>query len=176
MHAFKLLWDGHKWTGVVLGLLLCLTAGTGFLLQLKKEYAWIQPKTQRGTEAPSEALLPLPKIYEAAFAVGREELQSEKDIDRIDFRPGKRVHKVRARENDLEIQVDAVTGEVLSVETRTSDWIERLHDGSGIAKWFHDFVMPLAAIGLTLLALSGYAIWIWPQIKKRRARRRRAQA
>ena len=112
MRVFKLLWEGHKWTGVVLGLLLCLTAGTGFLLLLKKEYSWIQPPTRSGTKADTSELLPLPEIFEAAFAVGRPELRDEGDIDRIDFRPSRRVHKVRAKDNDLEIQVDAVTGEV----------------------------------------------------------------
>lgn len=171
MRGFKILWETHKWIGVALGLLLVLTAGTGFLLLVKKEFAWIQPPTQRGQEAPSEDLLSLQDVYERVFALGLPELRAESDIDRIDFRPGKRVHKVRAKEGLLEVQVDAVSGAILSVDRRNSDWIESLHDGSVLGDWVHDFVFPIAALGLGTLACTGYLIWLWPKWKKRRRQR-----
>ena len=49
MKSFKLFWTAHKWTGIVLAIVFASTAVTGFLLLVKKEFAWIQPPTNTGT-------------------------------------------------------------------------------------------------------------------------------
>lgn len=175
MRTFKLFWNTHKWTGIVLALILATTAVTGFLLLLKKEFAWIQPPTQRGTEGDYREFASIGEVIDAVLAQGHEDFTSVDDVDRIDFRPGKSIHKVRSVRNDTEFQVDAMTGEVVSgPDVRRSDLIERIHDGSFIADWFHDYIMPLSAIGLLFLTFSG--IWLWLEPKWRRRKRNRAAA
>ena len=94
------------------------------------------------------------------------------DIDRVDFRPGKRVFKVRSN-SFHEIQIDAVTGAVLQVAYRRSDWLETIHDGSFFAEWWHDWGMPVVSMGLLFLAFSG--LWLWLEPKYRRRQRKRRQ-
>ena len=175
MKLFRTLWQVHKWLGLALGLLLVLTAATGLLLLVKKDFDWIQPPTQRGTSGPPERYRPIHEVYGAVFALGIPELRDEGDIARIDFRPDKGIHKVRSRHRDLEVQVDAITLETFGPEVRRSDWIERLHDGSLLGEWMHGYVMPLAAVALIALAITGYLIWWMPIARKRRQRRARAR-
>jgi uncharacterized iron-regulated membrane protein len=173
--TFRLLWEIHKWIGIVLGLVLMMSAVTGVLLLVKKDYHWIQPGTQRGTEGPSEKLAPIHDVYQAIFALDLPEFQSEADIDRIDFRPDKRVHKVRSIHDNLEVQVDAISCAILGdVNVRRSDWLETIHDGQFFGEFVHDYIMVIVAIATVVLAFTGYLIWLWPKILKRRARKRRA--
>jgi len=79
---------------VSVGFILLLSATTGFLLLLKKDYAWIQPPVIKGQAGPVERLQPLQAVYDAVFALGLPAFRSEADIARIDFRPAQRVHKV----------------------------------------------------------------------------------
>ena len=143
---------------------------SGLLLQLKKDWAWVQPPTRSGTaEAPS---LPFEAILAAAAAVPEAEVSSWEDIDRLDVRPDKGVVKVRC-ENRWELQLDAATGEVLSSTLRRSDLIESIHDGS----WFSDgvklWVFLPAALVLTGLWFTGVYLW-WLPFGVRRRRRRTA--
>ena len=169
MTTFRLLWVIHKWLGIVLGFVLLTSAVTGGFLLLKKRFHWIQPTAQRGTPGPPEKLAPIHEVYQAVFALGLPQFRSEDDIDRIDFRPDKRIHKVRSRHENLEVQVDAISLAVLGgVNLRRSDWIETLHDGSWFGDWVHDYFMLGVATGLLTLGCTGYLLWLWPKILKRR--------
>jgi hypothetical protein len=66
--------------------------------------------------------------------------------------------------------LDGFSGEVLSIGTRHSDWIEKVHDGSII-----DFYLggdetvkliysTLTAIGLLLMSISGFYLWYFPKL------------
>jgi uncharacterized iron-regulated membrane protein len=174
MKPFRLLWVIHKWIGIVLGPVLLLVTVTGFLLLLKKDWHWIMPPTRSGTPGPAEAIRPLHEVYRAAFALERPQLNSEQDLDRIEFRPAVGVFKLRSRRDHYEIQIDATTLAVLAEGTRRSDWLEALHDGSLFGDGFHGYAMPASAIALLVLTVSGYLLWIWPMLIRRRARRRQA--
>ena len=177
MTTFRLFWEIHKWLGITLGLVLMASAVTGSFLLLKKKFHWIQPTVQRGTPGPPEKLAPIHEVYQAVFALGLPQFRSEDDVDRIDFRPDQRIHKVRSKHDNLEVQVDAISLAVLGgVNTRRSDWIETLHDGSWYGDWVHDYFMLCVASGLLLLPCTGYLVWLWPKLVKRRARKRRATA
>jgi len=167
MKLFKFLWTTHKWTGIILGLVFLQFAVTGFLLLLKKEYAWIQPPTQAGVEGGTSDFITLQELFERVFARKHPDFKSLEDIDRVDFRPGKRVHKVRSKHNYSEIQVCAVSGEVLSNDYRTSDLVEQIHDGQFYARWLHDYFMPLVAVGLAFLVFSGLYMWLFPILRKK---------
>jgi uncharacterized iron-regulated membrane protein len=168
MGAFRTLWLLHRWAGVAAGLVLALSAATGLLLLLKKDFAWLQPPVVRGAEGPPERLQPLAAVYGAVFALGLPQLRSEADIARIDFRPAQRVHKVVSVHDDLEVQVCAITLATTGPAVRRSDWLERLHDGSWAGGAMHGVVMPAVALVLLFLASSGYVMWLWPKLRRRR--------
>lgn len=168
MSAFRLLWLCHRWAGIAAGVVLALSAATGFLLLLKKDFGWLQPPVARGAEGPPERLQPLAAVYDAIFALGLPQFRSEADIARIDFRPAQRVHKVVSQHDDLEVQVCAITLATNGPAVRRSDWLERLHDGSWAGPAMHGIVMPAAALVLLFLAGSGYVMWAWPKLRRRR--------
>lgn len=170
MRFFRALWLLHRWIGVALGLVLALSATTGLLLLLKKDYAWIQPPTIAGAPGPVASLRSLQEVYDAVFALGLPEFRSEADISRIDFRPDKRIHKVLSVHGHAEVQVCATTLRVHGPAVRTSDWLEQLHDGSWFGGWAHALLMPVAALALLFLALSGYVMWLWPKLRRRMSR------
>ncbi len=174
MRLFKFFWQAHKWVGIVLAAWVILLSVTGFLLLIKKKVEWIQPSTQRDSEpAAVESFIDNQRLFEIVFAENHPDFQTLGDIDRIDFRPGKAVFKVRSTHHDTEIQVGAVTGKVLSTATRRSDLIERIHDGSFFADYVHEYLSPAVAICLAFLACSGLWIWLEPVLRRRRRRAQR---
>ena len=176
MKLFKFLWSTHKWTGIVLAVVFLNIALTGFLLLWKKDYTWIQPSTHVGAPGDISQFITTERLFEVVLKSGHADFQRPEDIDRVDFRPGKRVHKVRSRHNHSEIQVDAVTGVILGTATRRSDWIEQLHDGSWFGDWVHDLLMPLTAVALGFLVVSGLYMWAFPLLKKRRRRQQESRS
>ena len=157
----------HRWASVLIALPLLVVIGTGLLLMLKKEVAWIQPPTQQGST--KELGITFDQILAVARSVPEAEIEGWEDIDRLDVRPSKGMLKVRAR-NRWEIQIDGVTGEVLQVAFRRSDLIESLHDGS----FFHDKVKLLiflpSALILLLVWVTGIYLFILPYLVRRNRR------
>ena len=159
----------HRWGSIVIALPISLVIGTGILLQVKKQFAWIQPTTQRSDR--TELTLSFDQILQYASEVSQAEIQRWDDVDRLDVRPGKGMLKVRAK-NRWEIQMDSATGEILQVAYRRSDLIESLHDGS----FFHDHIklwlfLPSGLI-LLVLWLTGLYLFFLPHwIKWKRQRR-----
>jgi uncharacterized iron-regulated membrane protein len=171
MRVFRTLWLLHRWLGLAAGCVLLLTAGTGLLLLLKKDVAWIQPPTMRGADGPAERLQPLAAVYAAVFALQLPEFRGEADIARIDFRPAQRVHKVVSVHGDVEVQVCATTLRTSGPAVRRSDWLERLHDGSAFGAAVHGLLMPAVALAVLFLAASGYVMWAWPKWQRHRRAR-----
>jgi len=167
---YKFFRQGHKWTGIVLGLILLNIAVTGFLLLLKKDHDWIQPPTLKGVSGGVEAFITNQELFAIVLDQDHPDFAAIDDVDRVDFRRGQRVCKVRSVRNHREIQVDAVRGAVLGTAVRNSDLIESLHDGSFYGDWAHDWLMPATSISLVLLFGTGLYLWLQP--KYRRSRRR----
>ena len=159
----------HRWGAIAVALPFLLVIVTGVLLQLKKEFAWIQPPTKKGKY--QEPAASFEAVLEAAKAVPAAEVKGWADIDRLDVRPDRGVIKVQAK-NRWEVQVDAATAEVLQVEYRRSDVIEALHDGW----WFHEQVktwvfLPAALVVLGLWLTGVYLFWLPLAVKWSRPRR-----
>ncbi len=155
----------HRYLGLVLCLLLIISAGTGILLALKKDVAIIQPSTQRGTVTD---LTQWKRISELSL-LGKEALyksypeQVGNRVDRIDVRPSKGMVKVLFKDDNWEVQLDGASGEVLSVDVRYSDWIESLHDGSIFGDIFKLTAMNFLGWGVMLLAITGFWLWYGPK-------------
>ena len=162
----------HHWISIVAALPLLLVVTTGMLLLLRKDFAAIQPPTQVGVgSAPVIAFEEVLSI--AATAAPQAGINGWPDIDRLDVRPAKGLIKVRANSR-WEIQLDALTGDVLQVAYRRSDTIESLHDGT----FFHEYadyaVMLPSALILFCLLLTGVHMFIHPHLARRRRRREKA--
>ncbi len=173
MRLFKFFRTTHKWTGIILSIVFVYMSMTGFLLLIKKKSDWIQPSTQRGAEGEAGDFITLQRLFDVLWTQNHPDFASVKDIERVDFRPGKRVFKIHSEHHHAEIQVCAVTGKVLSVSWRLSDLLENIHDGSFFAAWFHNWIMPGVSAGLPFLVLSGWWIWLDPKVRKRRNKRRK---
>jgi uncharacterized iron-regulated membrane protein len=158
----------HRWGSLLIALPLLLVISTGILLLLKKQVAWIQPPTQRGTS--QELVLTFDQILEISKTVPDARIRTWEDIDRLDIRPSRGMVKVRSKSR-WEIQLDAKTGEILHHSYRRSDLIESLHDGS----FFHDGVklgvfLPSALILLGLW-VTGLYLFLLPYIARSRRKR-----
>ena len=142
----------HLWLSLVIFIPVIIVIGSGLLLQVKKEFDWIQPPTQRAPNA--YPTLSFERILQSASTVAEANIVTWEDIDRLDVRPNKGIIKVRGK-NHWEIQLDAQSGDVLQVAYRRTDTIEAIHDGS----WFFEgaklWLFLPAAILLFVLWITG---------------------
>ncbi|GEA05569.1 hypothetical protein KUL42_03300 [Alteromonas sp. KUL42] len=142
----------HLWLSLVIFIPVIIVIGSGLLLQVKKEFDWIQPPTQRAPNA--YPTLSFERILQSASTVAEANIVTWEDIDRLDVRPNKGIIKVRGK-NHWEIQLDAQSGDVLQVAYRRTDTIEAIHDGS----WFFEgaklWLFLPAAILLFVLWVTG---------------------
>ena len=172
MNLSKLNRDVHRWGSLLIALPLAVVIGSGAILQLKKQSAWIQPATKGGDA--TGASLSFDQILAAARKVPEAEVSNWGDIDRLDVRPSKGMLKIRCN-NRWEIQLDANSGDVLQVAYRRSDLIESIHDGS----FFHDrvklWVFLPAALVLGKLWLTGIYLFFLPYYAKWKQRRKQSR-
>ncbi|MGZ5286901.1 MAG: hypothetical protein ACXWB9_06945, partial [Flavisolibacter sp.] len=86
--------------------------------------------------------------------------------DRIDIRPDKGIAKFIYKDHYWGLQLDCATGDLLSIEKRSSDFIEDLHDGSLVddlignsSESFKTGYTLIMGLSLLMLVVSG--IWLW---------------
>jgi len=163
----------HRWGAILIALPVAVVIGAGLLLQVKKQWSWVQPPTQRG--AGGELLLSFDEILEAAKAEPRAGIETWKDVDRLDARPGRGVVKVRAA-NRWEVQIDTGTGEILQSAYRRSDLIESIHDGSFFGGWAKLWIFLPSGVVLFGLWATGIYLWVLPKWGKSQGRKRRVAA
>lgn len=156
----------HYWVSIFIAVPLLVIAITGVLLQIKKQWTWVQPTELKGSG--KEPAVSFDRILEASRGVPEAGVASWSDIVRIDVRPSKGILKVTTK-TDWEIQIDNKTGEVLQSAYRRSDWIEAIHDGSFFTDWAKYGLFLPSGIGLFLLTLTGlYLFWQPIGVKWRR--------
>ncbi|NQZ56491.1 MAG: PepSY domain-containing protein [Lentisphaeraceae bacterium] len=158
----------HYWGALICAVPIIIVLVSGVILMFKKDIAWIQPESQRGTsKVPS---LSFEKILTIAQTVPEAEIKSWTDISRLDVRPSKGIVKIRSK-NGWEVQVDNQTTEVLQVAYRRSDFFEALHDGS----FFHEsaklWLFLPAGLILLFLWCSGMYLFLIPILAKRRSKK-----
>lgn len=153
----------HRWGAVVVAVPFLVVLVTGLILQLKKEWHFVQPPTQKGAKLQLD--ISFAQVLAQSQQVPEAAIKTWEDIERLDVRPDKGVIKVQAK-NHYEIQLDSQSGEILQVAYRRSDWLEAMHDGS----WFHEsaklyIFLPAAAIVLVLW-VSGLYLFFLPVVVK----------
>jgi uncharacterized iron-regulated membrane protein len=156
----------HRWGALITLIPLFLVIITGLLLQVKKQVAWVQPVTHKGS---GKALsLEWNRILEISRSVDEAGVSDWSDVSRIDIRPESGMIKVISA-NHWELQLDAASGAILSSTYRRSDWIEQLHDGSFFSEPVKLVVFLPSGIVLLGLWLTGVYLW-WLPIGVKRAK------
>src|SRR5688572_9278823 len=162
----------HRWIGLIGSIFLAVISATGFLLATKGSIGWIRPPEADGEEIASLAeTVTNHQAAEAAFALNIPELRSMKDIDRIDYRPKSNVFKIVSKEGYHEVQVDGKSGKVLQVARRNDQLAEDIHDMSYFADAVHKYWLPVVAVLLFGLAITGIVIFFVPVVRRWRFRR-----
>jgi hypothetical protein len=163
----------HYWGSAIIAIPLLIVIASGIVLQLKKDWSWVQPVEHRGREAA-----PRIELTDILNAIRNHDhpdvnVSSWEDIKRLDVRPDRGVAKATLY-NDFEVQVDTTDGRVMQVAYRRSDWFEALHDGSIISDGYKLWIVFPSSLVLLFLWGSGIWMWVYPIIAKRRVRRRKA--
>lgn len=164
---FRRLRSLHKWVGVFAALFLALISATGFLLAIKGKSTAIRPDTQKGQKLERFAdVIGLDVAAQAAIRVGLPELRSLSDIDRFEYHVGKNVFKVLSAKAYHEVQVCGATGKVLSVGKRNDQLFEDIHDLSFFSDVLYDWWLPVVAVGLFVLSVSGLYMFGVPVVRR----------
>ena len=155
----------HRTIGLIVAFFLLISSVTGILLALKKDIAIIQPPTKKVSFQSSDQWLSIPELEEKALLALIEKLPEQKAnvVERIDVRPSKGIAKVIFSESNWEVQLNAITGETLSIAKRYSDWIESLHDGSIVSDLFKLISMNLLGIGVIFMVITGFWLYYGPK-------------
>jgi len=158
----------HRWGAIAIGLPLMLVIGSGILLQVKKQFPWVQPAEQR-TAVPTPSV-PWDVVLAAAKAMPDAGVTGWEDIDRVDVRPGKGILKIITHSR-WEAQLALADGAVLQVAYRRSDLIEQLHDGSFFGDAAKLWIFLPSGIVLFALWATGLYLWVLPWLTKRKRAR-----
>jgi hypothetical protein len=161
----------HYWITLGIALPVAVIIGSGVLLQVKKQWAWVQPKEIRGTG--TVPAIGFDDIMTAVKSAPGVSVSGWDDVKRMDIRADRGLAKVTVT-GDHEVQVDLGTGTVLQVAYRRSDLIESIHDGSFLLGDITKLGLFLpTGIALCLMWLTG--LWMfWLPFSVRRKRRRAA--
>lgn len=157
----------HKYFGLVLALIVVISAVTGVFLAWKKQSALLQPPTLNGVTTDAQQYAPVNEMMDKAASAVDSLGLTIVNLDRVEYRATKGIAKVIFDTGNWEVQIDAKTLDVLSVAKRHSDWIEQLHDGSIISEVFKITSMNVLGIGLLFLVASGLWLWYGPKKIKR---------
>ena len=158
----------HYWIALTAAVPLVIMITSGIVLQMKKQWDWVQPPERRGTG--TEPAVNFDTIMAALKSQPALAVAGWEDVDRLDVRPGRGIAKVTLKSR-WEAQIDLGTGQLIQTAYRRSDLIESIHDGSFFAGDWTKLGLFLPA-GLTLLALWLSGVWmVWVQISGKRRRR-----
>lgn len=158
----------HHWASFAVAIPILVIISSGILLQMKKQWGWVQPPEIRGTgTVPAIGFEQIMATLQSTPSLG---VSGWDDVSRIDIRADRGLAKVTIT-SGWEAQIDLGTGALLQTAYRRSDLIESIHDGSFFAGDWTKLGLFLPA-GLTLLLLWLTGIWMWwvPFIGKRRRR------
>ncbi|MGL1934484.1 MAG: PepSY domain-containing protein [Fibrobacterales bacterium] len=157
----------HLWLSLIVMVPLVIVSTTGLILMFKKQIEWIQPPTHLGT-TQSFTLTP-EQILEACRIDPRTTITEWNNIRRLDVRPHKGIIKVQGPDN-IEVQLDAATGNILHIQERNSDLIENIHDGSYFGDTTKYALFLVAELFFVLQLITG--IYLFVVYAKRKHKKR----
>ena len=166
----------HRTLGMFLFLLFLFVSVTGLMLGWKKNSGGlILPRSFEGTSTDPADWISVDSLHKNAVIILRDSLSPEisTELERIDIRPDKGMVKFVFIEDYIGIQLDCATGKLLHIETRRSDFIENIHDGSILDYFFKTKKEQIKIIyttvtGLSLLLFTITGFWLWYGPKRMR--------
>lgn len=159
----------HKVCGVVGALSLILIGFTGFFLALKDQFPSIKPPSEKSkVEIDLHKFVSPAVAIDVAIASNHPNIKSDKDLDRVEIHASKGIYKLISKEGFAELQVDAMTGELLKTGVRNDQLLENIHD----LRFFHPslrtYLLPVIAVILVTLGITGLCIYITPIMRRRK--------
>ncbi len=166
----------HRWVGTLLALIMIVLSITGGFVAYKNRVEYLQPAARAGTAGALAEVISPARVAEIVLALNLSEAPTLEHIDRIELRPAEGMYKVRLEQispwrSPREIQVDAVTGDILNVGVRGDQLWMDIHSLAVFGEAAKLVSMTLAGLVLLWLSLSGYYLFFYPLWV--RARRRR---
>lgn len=166
----------HRFSASFLFLFFFLIAISGILLGWKKNSNGILlAETQIGTTTDLKQWISLDSLKKIALQTHQEIMFEKGIINRMEVRPDKGIIKFTFDNSYLGLQIDGAKGTILSSETRRSDFIEQIHDGSIVDRvlgWssgsFKVFYTSLMGFGLLVFTTTGYWLWAGPRKIRRK--------
>ena len=159
----------HYWASILVAAPILVIFTTGILLQLRKDWAWVQPTEQKGSaKVPT---VPPAQLLAACQANPDTGVKDWADVSRIDYRVSKGIVKVTTK-SGLEVQIDSATGTVLQVAVRRSDWLVDLHEGEWFSPAVKYYVFLPSGFVLLFLWVSGVYLFFHPRWVRWRAARK----
>ena len=153
----------HLWIGVSAAALVIVISVTGIMLNHKQLFGF-QPDPPGAARTGLAEALPMLFLVSAAEAAAGEKAAAA-GVDRLDVRPDKGIMKVRFDDRlATEVTVAIHTGEVLATGTRDDVFLEKLHSGEIFGdNWV--LISDALAIGLIILLLTGFWMWLYPRAR-----------
>jgi hypothetical protein len=166
----------HRVTASLLFVFFFFMATSGILLGLKKHSAGIiLSKSYSGTTSDLRGWLPMDSLYNNAIKVFSDSISQSLPInmDRIEIHKDKGMVKFILAKGFWGIQLDGATGELLHIERRRADFIEKIHDGSILDYYFGTSsglikVIYSSIMGVSLLVFTITGFWLWYGPKRMR--------
>ncbi len=172
----------HRTTGAILFIFFFFIAISGVLLGWKNNSnGLILPKTQQGTTTSLKHWLPIYDLQNKAFAILQDSISTtiSLKLTRIDIRKNKGIVKFIFENHYWEIQLDGATGNLLQISKRHSDFIENIHDGSILDRFFGTtknqiklIYTSITGTALLLFTITGFWLWHGPKRIKRHKKSR----
>lgn len=166
----------HRTTGALLFIFFFFISITALLLGWKKHSRGvILAESSQGSSVDLNDWLPLDSLHSIACKILRDSVSSELslELERIDIRKSKGMVKFVFEDNYWGIQLDGATGNLLQIERRRADFIEGIHDGSVLDKYFGTRggqikLLYTSIMGFALLIFTITGFWLWYGPKRMR--------
>ncbi len=146
----------HRKISLLILLPLTVIVLTGFILQLRNQFEWIQPSTVSGESAAGEVI--------SYSSILKELSLDPKLVEQMIYRPSKKNVAIRLVTGE-EIQLDAFSGKVLKRAQRRTNFLIDLHQGSILGPLGQYGLYLLSALGLIFLLITG-AMLLFPKKAK----------
>jgi uncharacterized iron-regulated membrane protein len=172
----------HRISGISLVVFMFVIAVTGIMLGWKKNSGeLLQAKTYTGTTSDLKRWLPLDSLTTLAVHILHDSISPclSPEIDRIDIRAEKGIVKFIFKNHFWGIQLDGASGRLLKIESRRSDIVEKIHDGSILDYYLGTtgdqiklVYTSITGLALLLFSVTGFWLWYWPGQQRRQNKKR----
>lgn len=159
----------HRTTGAFLFIFFFFISVTGMLLGWKKNsQGEILPKSCQGSSTDLKDWLSLDELHRNACAILHDSISPDLSLElqRIDVRKENGMVKFIFADHYYGVQLDGVTGELLQIEIRRSDFIENIHNGVILDYYLGTDgeqikLVYTSIMGLSLLTFTVTGFWLW---------------